>query len=218
MLQSRWQTLMHRLGIGASLQTYQQLVRAYSESQRHYHTAHHISSCLQHFDAVQTLAQVPAEVEIALWFHDAVYQPRSNHNEQDSADWAMQFLQEEGQPHSQCLRVHHLIMATQDHTDITKGDAAVVVDIDLAILGQDPATFAEFERNIRKEYYWAPVSEYCRRRSQILASFLQHPPIYQTRYFQERYEATAIANLNTALSNLQTGILPEENDNKYDEP
>ena len=214
MHQSRWQTLMNRLGIGASLQTYQQLVRAYAESQRHYHTAHHISSCLQHFDSVQTLAQVPAEVEIALWFHDAVYQPRSDHNEKDSADWAMQFLQEEGLPHSQCLRVHHLIMATKDHTAPTEGDAALVVDIDLAILGQDPETFTEFERNIRKEYHWVPVSEYRRRRSQILASFLQHPSIYQTDYFQERYETAARINLKTALSNLRTGILPEADDNK----
>ena len=209
----RWQALMTSLGIEASLGTYQQLVRAYAELHRHYHTVHHISACLQHFDCVRELSQASAEVEIALWFHDAVYQPRSSHNEQDSADWAKRFLQEAGLTDTLCWRVHHLIMATKDHTDITTMDTALVVDIDLSILGQDTDTFANFETNIRREYHWVPVSEYCRRRSEILASFLQHPHVYQTSYFQERYEAAARTNLQNAISTLQNGILPEDSDN-----
>ncbi|NJM66483.1 MAG: hypothetical protein HC851_12915 [Acaryochloris sp. RU_4_1] len=206
--EGRWQALMHCFGVEASLDTYQQLVQAYAEPHRYYHTAHHINACLQQFDLVCTEARALIEVEMALWFHDACYQPQSQQNEEDSADWARRFLQEAGVAEAQCQRVHDLIMATQDHGDVEDIDAALVVDIDLAILGEDAKTFAAFEANIRREYHWVPIADYCHRRSQILARFLQRPQVYQTPYFQVRYDAIARTNLKQTLSNLQNGILP----------
>lgn len=210
----RWQALMHRLGGQSSLETYQQLVKAYAEPHRYYHTAAHINACLQQFDRVQGLAHAPAAVEIALWFHDAIYQTRSQNNEQESADWAVGCLHAAGVAEMDCAQVHHLIMATKEHGDVEDRDRALVVDIDLAILGQEAQTFAEFETNIRKEYHWVPAPEYCLRRSQILESFLQRSHVYQTDYFQERYDAIAKSNLQQAIYNLQQGILPEDGHNR----
>lgn len=214
MNKQRWQTVMYQLGAKPSLDTYQQLVCAYSEPHRHYHTAAHIDACLNHFDKVKSLAQAPAVLEMALWFHDAVYQTQSNQNEQDSADWAVYFLQNSGVAADPCHQVHHLIMATAAHTTHADPDTALMIDIDLAILGQDTQTFANFETQIRQEYAWVPVADYCRRRSQILEAFVQRPPLYQTAYFQERYEAIARSNLQTAIQRLQAGILPNNEDNK----
>lgn len=208
----RWQALMDSFGVADSLDTYQELVQTYGEPHRHYHTAHHINACLQHFDLVRTEAHAPNEVEMALWFHDACYQPQSHRNEEDSADWARRFLQKGRVAEAQCQRVHDLIMATQHHRDIEDVDAALVVDIDLAILGEKAETFAAFEANIRREYHWVPVADYCYRRSQILTRFLQRPQVYQTPYFQVRYDAIARTNLQQALSNLKNGILPGDPD------
>lgn len=210
----RWQTLMHNLAGQPSLDTYQQLVCAYSEPHRYYHTAPHIDACLDHFDRVKALAQAPAVLEMALWFHDAVYQTQSNQNEQDSADWAIRFLQQAGTKADQCHQVHHLIMATAAHETHGDPDTALMVDIDLAILGQNPQTFADFETQIRHEYAWVPIAEYCQRRSQILETFVQRPQLYQTAYFHERYEAMARSNLKAAIQHLQAGILPNNGDNK----
>lgn len=205
---------MHQLGAKPSLDTYQQLVHAYSEPHRYYHTATHIDACLDHFDEVKALAQAPATLEMALWFHDAVYQTQSNQNEQESADWAIHFLQQAGITTDQCHQIHHLIMATAAHTNHDDRDTALMVDIDLAILGQDTSTFADFETQIRQEYAWVPIAEYCRRRSQILEAFMQRPHLYQTAYFQERYGAIARSNLQTAIQRLQAGILPHIGDNE----
>lgn len=205
---------MHQLGTKPSLDTYQQLVRAYTEPHRYYHTAAHIDACLDHFDGVKASAQAPATLEMALWFHDAVYQTQSNQNEQDSADWAMHFLQQARVKADPCHQVHHLIMATAAHTPHDDPDTALMVDIDLAILGQDTQTFTNFETQIRQEYAWVPIAKYCRRRSQILETFAQRPHLYQTAYFQERYGAIARSNLQTAIQRLQAGILPNNGDNE----
>ena len=44
-----------------------QLVAAYSERHRHYHTLQHLRDSLAHADAVRWLAKRPAEEDLALW-------------------------------------------------------------------------------------------------------------------------------------------------------
>ena len=88
----RWNRLLAALGIGAEDECFEALLTAYSEKHRHYHTTRHIDHCLSELDSASSLARDPAEVEIALWFHDAIYDPHSSKNEERSADWACQLL------------------------------------------------------------------------------------------------------------------------------
>jgi predicted metal-dependent HD superfamily phosphohydrolase len=198
----RWADLMSRLALANNLDTFERLQAAYAEKHRHYHRSEHIKQCLLKFDEVSRLAQRPAEVELALWFHDAVYATRSKKNEAKSAAWAMKFLAEGGADPETAQRVHDLIMATKHDAPAPSPDAALVVDIDLSILGADEETFARFEENVRREYWWVPGDLFRRTRAAILQSFLDRSSVYGTAYFRQKGEANARRNLATAIAGL----------------
>ncbi|GLX13850.1 hypothetical protein Pstr01_20890 [Pseudomonas straminea] len=145
------------------------------------------------------MAEHPEEVEIALWFHDAVYDVRGTTNERQSVDWAVRALLscEASQPTQN--RVEQLIMATRHDAAPVDGDERLLVDIDLSILGAAPERFAEYDRQIRAEYSWVPEPVYSMKRKAVLSSFLTRPSIYSTPYFRERLEAQARINLSAAI-------------------
>lgn len=180
-------------------QLYARLLAAYSEPQRHYHDMHHILECLSHFDQIRAQLQQPALVELALWFHDAVYDPKAHDNEQQSAILCQQlcadFLTVE-----QLETVSRWILATRQHLPGNEPDLNALLDIDLAILAAPPARFAEYQQQIRQEYAWVEQRLYQHKRRAVLAQFYQMQPLYQTRYFQQHHEAQAKHNLAQALS------------------
>ena len=181
------------------------LITAYTEPQRHYHTLQHLAECIGHFDAAKALAMHPGEVEIALWFHDAVYDPQGKGNEQRSADWAMQALRESGADGDVTRRVEGLVMATCHDATPTAPDQQLIVDIDLAILGAPPQRFAEYDRQVRDEYRWVPDLLYRMKRKEILQGFLGRKVLFNTPEFSARFEQLARENLRSAIESLQGG-------------
>ena len=176
------------------------LLAAWSEPQRRYHTLQHLEECLWLFEEHASLADGPGEVAMALWFHDAVYELRSDANEARSAHWAADVLAECGVDAVRCRRVHALVMDTRHDAMPATRDGALVVDIDLAILGASPERFDEYEVQVRQEYAWVPGPLFRRKRAEILSGFLQRPSIYQTPAFHDRLEARARANLERSLA------------------
>ncbi|MCH9671499.1 MAG: N-methyl-D-aspartate receptor NMDAR2C subunit [Gammaproteobacteria bacterium] len=200
---TRWQTLLGDLGLESDDDEFHKLFGAYGEAHRHYHTRAHIEDCLEQFDRVRVDLEHPAAVEIALWYHDAVYQPRSNSNELDSVRWAVGFLRNKQADHAVIERVEQLIMATLHSATPTLVDARWLVDIDLSILGRDERTYSRFERNVRAEYEWVPLDAFRARRAEILQSFIARERIYSSPFFYERFEAAARRNLNEAIAALR---------------
>ena len=195
-----WRRAWQGLGTTPPAGLRQALLAAYAEPQRRYHTRQHLAECLAHFEAVQNRAQHPAEVELALWFHDAVYDIKGKDNELRSAQWAAQALGEAGLAEAICGRVHELVMATRHEVLPEHDDARLLVDIDLAILGADPERFAEYDAQVRAEYAWVPWPIYGIKRKQVLQGFLQRQAIYATPYFHARLEQQARANLRQAVA------------------
>lgn len=180
-------------------QLYARLLAAYSEPQRHYHSMQHILECLQHFDQIRIQLQQPSLVELALWFHDAVYDPKAQDNEQQSATLCQQ-LCADFLTAAQLETVSRWILATRQHHPGNEPDLNALLDIDLAILAAPPVRFAEYQQQIRQEYAWVEHRLYQHKRRAVLAQFYQMQPLYQTRYFQQHHEAQAKHNLAQALS------------------
>lgn len=194
-----WQRAWTNLGREAPQGLKQQLLDAYTEPQRHYHTQQHLSECLAHLEDVIDRAKAPGEVEVALWFHDAIYQPKAKDNEHRSAAWAAASLAAAGLDVTVIERVRGLVMATCHDAVPTDPDQQLLVDIDLAILGAPQDRFAEYDRQIRAEYAWVPGVVYRWKRRQVLLGFLSRADLYLTPTFKARLETRARDNLRTAV-------------------
>ena len=174
------------------------LYDAYSEVQRHYHSIQHIVECLEHFHQIKTYLDDTISVELAIWFHDVIYNPQAHDNEQQSADY-MQRMLENVLGAEQIAKIYAWVLATKTHAPTADTDLAYLLDIDLAILASDPMRFAEYECQIQQEYAWVEPSLYVKKRQQVLRHFLETQPLYQTPFFQKRYERLAKQNLAQAL-------------------
>jgi predicted metal-dependent HD superfamily phosphohydrolase len=198
----RWEALLGGLGVARETDTFSRLQAAYAQKHRAYHTSRHIDECLSLLDEIQHLVERPAEVECALWFHDAIYEPMSKSNEERSADWAAEFGIHAGVASEVIARIRAHIIATQHVALPADDDSRLVVDIDLAILGAVPSRYEEFERDVRTEYRWVPGIVYRPKRAAILQSFLDRPRIYHWGPVYERLERNARANLSGAVRTL----------------
>lgn len=172
------------------------LLARYREPQRHYHTLQHLEECFAGYDLLRGSMQRPGEVALALWFHDAVYDPQRGDNEAPSADLAADTLCRAGAGEAPIARVRALILATQGHAaGADDPDCAILLDIDLGILGAAPARFAEYERQIRAEYAHVPDEAYRVGRTRVLNGFARRDRIYATARFHALYEEAARRNL-----------------------
>jgi predicted metal-dependent HD superfamily phosphohydrolase len=200
----QWEALMQAAGAaGTEAKWYDLLTKAYAEPQRYYHNRQHIAECLEEFNQVRHLAKQPAAVELALWFHDAVYDPKAGDNEERSAELAAKCLQESRVAPALIAMVVQLIMATKKHETGDDLDAKIMVDVDLSILGRDEKRFFEYEEQIRQEYAWVPPEVFGPKRAEILEHFLVRENIFRTDRFRQKYEERARKNLAASIQKLK---------------
>jgi predicted metal-dependent HD superfamily phosphohydrolase len=203
--QSRWNALCAAAGVGPPLlHCFDEISRRYSEAHRAYHNRRHIDECLGEFDLVRSEVSNPVAVEFAIWFHDVIYDPRANDNEEQSGRFAVERLQ--GINKDLARQVADLILITKTHRAGPVPGAELLIDIDLSILGKPAERFAEFENGIRAEYAWVPVKVYCEKRVEILRGFLKRERIYSTKTIHDRYEAIARKNISKLIAELEAPI------------
>jgi predicted metal-dependent HD superfamily phosphohydrolase len=199
-LRKRWAQTWRALGVRPDEAVFLRLIERYGEPHRHYHSLQHLEECFHHFDALKAWAGQPHEIELALWFHDAIYDTHRHDNEERSAQWAVEAISPSSQRAAK--RVHALVMATR-HEAVPEGtDAQILVDVDLAILGAAIGRFDDYEMQVRREYAWVPETLYRSERRKILTGFASRARLYRTEFFFERYEAQARANIARSLARL----------------
>jgi predicted metal-dependent HD superfamily phosphohydrolase len=171
----------------------------YDSPPRAYHNWGHVEACLAELSHVRDRCDRPDLVEIAIWFHDAVYDPTRNDNEQRSAHAAAAAMKASCSVEDIAV-VRHLILDTRHAAEPATNDGKLIVDIDLAILGQPPAAFAAYEAAIRQEYAHVADADFAKGRAAVLRKFLDGLVIYRTGYFHKRYEEVARQNLLKSLT------------------
>jgi predicted metal-dependent HD superfamily phosphohydrolase len=203
LMKDRWETVWQKLAAPRiPYDALDELMRAYSFPDRYYHNFTHIQDCLSIFDQTHFVAIHPEEVELGIWFHDAVYDTTRSDNEQKSAEWAKAVIHHSGLSQDIAKRVADSILATRHHGEVTDQDAQLLVDVDLSILGREPLVFWRYEENIRQEYTRVPEDVFRQERVKILKRFLDRPQIYYHREYRERFEERARTNLEQAIAKL----------------
>lgn len=196
----RWARAWEELHLRPAETLLAEVEAAWQEPHRAYHSIEHLEQGLTLLAEYRHLAARPAELELAWYFHDLVYDPLRADNEEQSATKAKAALLGAGAVAALAERVAELILHTKHAAEPPDPDSQLLIDIDLAILGAEPERYDAYERAIRDEYGFVPAGLFRRKRCEILAAFLSRPGIYATPQLFERFEKNARENLQRALS------------------
>ncbi len=180
------------------------LQAAYGEPHRRYHGLQHIADCLDELAAVPDLeTEARLRLAYAIWWHDAVYDPTRQDNEAASADLARRDLEALGESTETCAEVARLIALTAGHQVGDDDPAgALLVSIDLAILGRPPEAYDAYARDIRAEYAHVPDAFFRPGRASVLKRMLESSPLYPDPIYRTRLEDQARANLTREIAAL----------------
>src|SRR5687768_11548345 len=112
-LLARWQNVWRQLGSHSDEKLFHKIVDCYSEPHRRYHTIQHLQECFAHLESVRSFAESGSEVELALWFHDSIYDTTRKDNEERSAEWARGSALLAGLSLERADRISSLVIATK---------------------------------------------------------------------------------------------------------
>ena len=197
-LEKSWFKLYQHYHFSEPQKVFNKLIAAYSEKQRAYHTLQHLYECLIFLESIRADLKDAHAVELAIWFHDAIYDPQAKNNELKSAELFEQYLFQDLSIDI-VQKIKRWIIATHKHEVTDELDLQFLLDIDLAILAASPERFDEYEQQIQQEYAWVDPDVYSIKRKQVLAHFYQAEPLYQTEYFQQNFERKAKGNLKNII-------------------
>ena len=179
----------------------------YSEPHRHYHDQRHLDECLAELDGVHDLTESERRLlKWAILWHDAVYHPGQRDNEQRSAELALSDLSSCGIAEDDAAEVARLILVTERHKagpDDRLG--ALMVSIDLAILGSDPDRYRDYAADVRREYSHVPEQLLRPGRALVLKRLLDCDPLFPDPDFRARLETQARRNIEAELKALGEG-------------
>jgi predicted metal-dependent HD superfamily phosphohydrolase len=205
-LDARWRAIFDHLGVDAAVgSAFAELVSAYSEPSRHYHTLDHIAALFQQLDQHGEGLADRSAVELAIFFHDAAYVPTCSDNEAESAALARERLTALGLPAGLVARVADLILATRhgmEQPEQQDSDRALLLDLDLSVLAADRSVYSAYARAIRSEYAIYPDEVYRPGRRRVLGQFLARSRIYETSRLHRLWDAAARANIAWELAEL----------------
>ena len=222
-LRAEWDRALQGMECLETDQWFDRLISQHNQVGRHYHTSVHLKEMLDYLNILEEGAAISdqqhkAILRLAVFFHDAVYDPQSSTNEKDSANLFEQFTREVGRKilgASTVDTVITCILATQRHK-VIPGEVTMLqeffLDIDMAVLGKKMHAYRSYAALIRKEYHFVPHAIYCEKRAEILESFLNGKQIYLTTVMSCALEKNARQNLRDEIESLKQGKIPNDDE------
>jgi len=198
-LEHRWHSFARKIILPQPDAIWDSIVTLYSEKDRHYHNLQHIADCLHKLDQWPGYVPEKNAIELALWFHDIIYETQRADSKESCAALATHFLR--GHPLE--TNISSLILATQHRATKGMKPEEIICDIDLSILGSQPKKYQLYAQNTRLEYLWLGSDEYRIARTNVIENILAREHIFQTNYAHHRWEKQARSNLQKERNALQ---------------
>lgn len=182
---------------------WQEIEKQYSGPKRHYHNLTHLEYMLEKAEQFKNQIEDYDTLLFAIFYHDIIYKATRKDNEQKSAELAQKRMKEIGVPQDKIEKCFQQIVATQHHEPTEDNDTRYLLDIDMAILGEDSETYKDYTKKVRREYNIYPDLLYNPGRKKVLQSFLKQNRIFQTKEFFERFEKHARDNIKSEIDVLR---------------
>ena len=183
-----------------SATVYADLHRLLSAPGRRFHNLDHIRDCVRRLDEVAPLLEDRDAVEVAIWFHDAIYEPGDATNEERSA--RLFLTQSTGARPLFRRRVCGLILTTRHCMHSRGTDRRFIEDIDLAGFAAPWDDFIRSGDLLRAEFAAHADGQYYPSQVRFLANLQSRPRFFRTDYFHDKYEARARQNVRRLLDEL----------------
>jgi len=179
-------------------QVCQALLDLYAEPGRHYHNLDHVRHCLGQARLVAGLLPDTSALNLAIWFHDCVYDPMARDNEARSAALFRE-LASPVMASSIEDDVERLVLVTKAGQRPQREDESYMVDIDLSSFGLPWEPFLADSLAVRAERQHLTDEQYAVQQSRFLEGLLQRDAVFTTGFFRDRYEHIARSNISRYL-------------------
>lgn len=213
-------------------------IKGSKKNVRRYHTLKKVQCSLQKLDEIRHLLDRPDMVEMAIWFHDVIYDTTKPHGESErlSAELLTSFgvtIKEALAVHGHSLHNDHAlgrlaidqlarwILETRRHmtadpncggfsSAAPQEDFNFFIDMDVMVLALEESEYETYARDVRREYQHIPLAKYKVNRVVILKSFLEMDTLFRTSLFRDQYEADCRRNIQWEISKIEQGNFPND--------
>ena len=164
-----------------------------------YHDLLHLSEVLDRLDALAAggAGFDRPVVDLAAWFHDAVY-AGADDDEEQSAQWAERAL-----PVTYAAEVARLVRMTAHHRpDDSDINACALSDADLAILAAPRERYDTYAAGVRADFAHVADADFRAGRKAVLSDLAAKPRLFHTAQAVALWEDDARANLAREIAEL----------------
>ena len=181
-----------------------EILEHYTKKWKYYHNLNHIYSYVELFEKYNNNIQnYKNEFLISIFFHDIIYIPSRNDNEEKSINLFNKFYVETNPKNINKEKVIEFISETKNHTlNIFHNNEELnyFLDMDMYILSEE--NWEDYENKIRKEYFYINDIEYKKERTKFLQNCLNKEKIYRTKIFYDACEQKARNNITNIINKL----------------
>ena len=181
-----------------------EILENYTKKWKFYHNLNHVYSFVNLFEKYNKfINNYKNEFLISIYFHDIIYIPSRNDNEEESINMFNKFYNEVKPNNLNKEKVIEFIAETKNHS-LSKDydfELDLFLDMDMQIVSDE--NWEDYENKIRKEYCFVDETEYKNKRRQFLQSLVNKNRIFRTQIFYDTYEQIAKNNITNIINKLK---------------